>query len=296
VAVALYTTREGHNPLLLISVHEGRHIPEELHDGRGRPLGIEDPSDLERHIALDLGIGDVTALLADATGAHVFRVTHSRLVADLNRFDDELECIAPEADGTEIPLNKALTDQQRSARLARFYFPVLEALNAFVADVARNAGTEPFVLSMHSYARTQKTTPTPKREDVCVFGYPEFGPSPKLERFVQHLRDQTPALVIGNNRPFSARTLGLRTAEGDPRMACPVTYFNVVQRNNVLNHFCLEICQDLLETADARRRITEQLSHALAAAVPLPAWPGLVGSDRALAVGMTALSRANLQR
>src|SRR3954451_16900609 len=118
MGVPRYTTQEGRTPLVLISVHEGRHIPEELHDGNGRPLGIIDPSDLDRHIAVDLVIGEVTTLLAEATEAHVFRVTHSRLVADLNRCEDELECIAPRADGTEIPLNKALTDEQRAVRLA----------------------------------------------------------------------------------------------------------------------------------------------------------------------------------
>src|SRR5215213_8398086 len=113
MGVPLYTTTKGRTPLLLISVHEGRHIPEQLHDRNGRPLGISDDSDLQRHIAFDLGAGEVTAHLAQETGAHVFRVTHSRLVADLNRCEDELECIAPRADGTDIPLNKSLTSEQR---------------------------------------------------------------------------------------------------------------------------------------------------------------------------------------
>src|SRR3954470_8973708 len=223
--VPLYTTQEGRTPLVLISVHEGRHIPAELHDRNGHPLGINDPSDLDRHIAVDLGAGEVTTLLADATEAHVFRVTHSRLVADVNRFEDELECIAPRADGTEIPLNKALTDEQRTARLTRFYFPVLRGLNEFVADVVRKTGSEPFVITMHSYARTQKEKPTPKSEDICVFGYPEFGTAPKLEKLVQQLRRDNPELTIGNNRPFSAKTPGLQTSEDDYRMACPVTFY-----------------------------------------------------------------------
>jgi predicted N-formylglutamate amidohydrolase len=273
MGVPLYTTQEGRTPLVLISVHEGKHIPEELLDRDGRPLGINDPSDLDRHIAVDLGIGEVTTFLADAVKAHVFRVTHSRLVADLNRFEDELECIAPRADGTEIPLNKALTDEQRTARLARFYFPALKALNEFIADVARKAGSEPFVISMHSYARTQKENPTPKREDICVFGYPEFGTSPNLEKFLQQLRFQTPQLVVGNNRPFSARTPALQTSEGDFRMACPVTFFNVVERDNIFNHFTLEVCQDLLQTAGAQRRVAERLSNALAAVIRVPAVP-----------------------
>jgi predicted N-formylglutamate amidohydrolase len=120
---------------------------------------------------------------------------------------------------------------------------------------------------MHSYARRQKQTPEPKREDVCVYGYPEFGRSPKLETFVQQLRSDNPGLVVGNNTPFSARTPGLQTSEDDYRLACPVTFENVVQRDNVFNHFCLEICQDLLETSDARGDMAERVSEALATVV-----------------------------
>jgi predicted N-formylglutamate amidohydrolase len=269
--VPLYTTQEGRTPLLLISVHEGTHIPAELHDQKGQPLGISDPSDLERHIAVDLGVGELTTLLAEATDAYVFRVTHSRLVADVNRFEDELECVAPRADGTEIPLNKSLTEEQRTLRLTRFYFPVLKALNGFVADIARKEGREPFVISMHSYARTQKENPTPKSEDICVFGYPEFGRSPSLEKFVQQLREDNPELTIGNNRPFSAKTPGLQTSDGDNRMACPVTFYNVVERDNVPNHFVLEVCQDLLSTAYDQQKMADRVLNAIAAVVPLPA-------------------------
>jgi predicted N-formylglutamate amidohydrolase len=278
VAVPLYTIQEGQTPLVLISVHEGRYIPEELHDGNGKPLGIDDPADLERHIAVDLGAGELTTLLAEATGAHVFRLTHSRLVADVNRFQDELECVAPQADGTEIPLNKTLTDEQRTARLRRFYFPALDAMKEFVAEVARKAGCEPFVISMHSYARTQREKPTPKSEDICVFGYPEFGRSPNLEKFVEHLRSDNPDLTIGNNQPFSAKTPGLETPDDDSRMACPVTFYNVIERNNVFNHFCLEICQDLLQTEDAQRRMAAKVRRALEGVCALPA--GFVSGNR----------------
>jgi predicted N-formylglutamate amidohydrolase len=273
LTVPLYRIQQGRSPLLLISVHEGSHIPEKLHDGSGRPLGLSDPSDLERHIALDLGVGELTTHFAELTAAYVFRVTHSRLVVDLNRYDDEAECIAPAADGTEIPLNRLATKRERTLRLDEFYFPVLKALNTFVEDVALRLGSEPFVISMHSFARVQKQDPEPKREDICLFGYPEFGISPNLENFVQHLRAGNPRLVIGNNRPFSARTPGLQTSEGDYRLACPVTFQNVVQRNNVFNHFCLEVCQDLLTTPASQQRMAKQIRNALAGAIGLGTAP-----------------------
>jgi predicted N-formylglutamate amidohydrolase len=260
--------QEGQGALALISVHEGRHIPRELHDPDGRPLGIGDPADIDRHIAYDLGAAELTTFLAQSRKAHVFRVTHSRLVADLNRFEDELECVSPRADGTEIPLNAALTADQRAARLAKYYFPALNGLNTFIANTSRGLGFEPFVVSVHSFARTQNEDPEPKAEDICVFGYPEFGRSPNLENFVEQLRVENPHLVVGNNSPFSARTPTLKTAKDDPRMACPVTFHNVVARGNVLNHFSLEICQDLLRTEDAQREMADRVSSALAVIKP----------------------------
>jgi predicted N-formylglutamate amidohydrolase len=117
---------------------------------------------------------------------------------------------------------------------------------------------------MHSFARVQKENPTPKAEDISVFGYPEFGTSPNLESFIDRLRLENPRLVVGNNRPFSARTPGLQTSEDDYRMACPVTFSTVVQRDNVSNHFTVEICQDLIQTADDQRRMARVLLSGLA--------------------------------
>src|SRR4051812_49258512 len=110
-AKPLYEAVKGRSCLLLLSVHEGDYIPESINDAQGRPLGIANPADLDRHIAIDHGIREVTRLVASSTQANVFRATHSRLVADLNRFPDELDCVAPTADGTEIPLNHALDER-----------------------------------------------------------------------------------------------------------------------------------------------------------------------------------------
>jgi predicted N-formylglutamate amidohydrolase len=100
-------------------VHEGDYIPKWLDDAQGRPLGIADPADLDRHIAIDHGIREVTRLVAASTQASVFRATHSRLVADINRFPDESDCVAPTAEGTDIPLNSALDCSGRESRLEK---------------------------------------------------------------------------------------------------------------------------------------------------------------------------------
>jgi predicted N-formylglutamate amidohydrolase len=219
----LYETVEGESCLVLFSVHEADYIPEFLNDAEGRPLGIMDPDDLHRHIAVDRGIREVTRLVAASTRAHVFRATHSRLIADLNRFPDEADCVAPIADGTNILLNKALKEEGRESRLAQYFYPPIEALKAFVEDVARTNGSDPFVICMHSYARVlAEDAQKPKRQDICIFGYPEFGPNPNIKAFVRNLRSQQPELDIGLNEPFSARTAmyeindGLERSRGKP--------------------------------------------------------------------------------
>jgi predicted N-formylglutamate amidohydrolase len=262
----LCETVKGRSCLLLLSVHEGDYIPPSLVDPRGRPLGITDPADLERHIAIDHGIREVTRLVAASTAANVFRATHSRLVADINRFPDELDCVAPTADGTDIPLNRVLDQRGREDRLAKYFHPAIDRLKNFVRELADENGSEPFVICMHSFARELAESQAPKRHDVCVFGYPEFGPSPNVDAFVRTLRNQQPELLIGQDEPFSARTPALRTPNGDKRLASPTSFHAVIERKNVLNHFALEICQDLISDDAGKARMAAAVTKALVTA------------------------------
>jgi hypothetical protein len=103
----------------------------------------------------------------------------------------------------------------------------------------------------------------PKRQDVCVFGYPEFGPSPNIDAFVRVLRKLRPELTIGQDEPFSARTPGLNTPKGDNRLASPPSFYAVIERSNVLNHFALEICQDLISDDAGKTRLAGAVGSAL---------------------------------
>jgi predicted N-formylglutamate amidohydrolase len=164
---------------------------------------------------------------------------------------------------TEIPLNRALDRRAREARLDKYFYPAVDALKHFVRGLAEENGSEPFVICMHSFARELAESRHPKRHDVCVFGYPEFGPSPKLEAFVRILRNQQPELTIGHDEPFSARTPGLSTPSDDKRLASPTSFYAVVERSNVLNHFALEICQDLISDDAGKTRMADTVMKAL---------------------------------
>jgi predicted N-formylglutamate amidohydrolase len=260
----LFETIDGSACVLLISIHEGEFIPSSLNDEQGAPLGLKDLADLPRHIIVDCGIREVTRLLRELTRASSFRATHSRLVADVNRFSDEADSIAPVADGVIIPLNRSLRAHEREERLMHFYYPVIQGIEAFVGKIAAKNGYEPFVVCMHSFARSLSQDPQhPKRQDICVFSYPEFGPLPNVEAFVRTLRDQNPGLAVGCNEPFSARTPGLQTEPGDKRLASPPSYYGVVERGNVANHFAIEICQDLICDRSGQARLASVIAEAL---------------------------------
>src|SRR4051794_40904398 len=130
--VPLFEIIRGSAPIIVLSVHAGRHIPAELHDASGRPLGLSNRDDAERHISVDIGIEGVTRLLADRLNAYAFLSTHSRLVVDLNRFEYEEECIPPIADCTEIPMNKALAPEARRERLERYFFSAHDAIGRLI--------------------------------------------------------------------------------------------------------------------------------------------------------------------
>jgi len=49
-------------------------------------------------------------------------------VADINRFPDETDCVAPTADGTDIPLNSALDKIAKEGRLAKYFHPAIDRL------------------------------------------------------------------------------------------------------------------------------------------------------------------------
>src|SRR4051812_1757254 len=69
----------GASPFLLACDHYGRLIPQALGD-----LGVA-ASELERHIAWDVGIAGVAERLSRQLDAHLIAQRYSRLVIDCNR-------------------------------------------------------------------------------------------------------------------------------------------------------------------------------------------------------------------
>jgi predicted N-formylglutamate amidohydrolase len=126
--------------VLLIADHASAHVPSDI------DLGIA-PELLAAHIAVDIGVADVAALLVDGGAADCAILGGvSRLVLDLNREPDHPGLIPEHSDGHAIIGNAGLKPEGRAARIDRFYHPYHNRIDALMA-VAPPA----MILSLHSF-------------------------------------------------------------------------------------------------------------------------------------------------
>jgi len=134
----------GCGPLLLVCEHASFHVP-----ARYRHLGLS-PEALQRHIGWDLGACALARALADTLDSPLVHATQSRLLLDLNRDPTAADSIPCESDGTSIPGNLQLSDDERAARRRWLYEPFHAAIeHQLRTRMAQGRLTA--VVSIHSF-------------------------------------------------------------------------------------------------------------------------------------------------
>lgn len=138
--------------VLLIGDHAANHVPADI------DLAIA-PLLLDAHIASDIGVADVAALLV-AAGAVDCAVLGgvSRLVIDLNREEDHDGLIPASSDGHAIAGNADLSPAVRADRITRFYRPYHARIDAIIA-----ATPPALILSLHSFTPQLASQPDGER-------------------------------------------------------------------------------------------------------------------------------------
>jgi predicted N-formylglutamate amidohydrolase len=134
--------------LLIIADHASAHVPDDI------DLGI-DPALLRAHIAIDIGVAEVSRLLAKQLGGTAIMGGVSRLVIDLNREEDAAGLLPVMSDGHAIPGNR---DADLTDRMMRFHHPY----HHHVARVLERM-TSPFILSVHSFTPRLESDPGQER-------------------------------------------------------------------------------------------------------------------------------------
>jgi len=203
------------SPYLLIADHASNHVPDDI------DLGLE-PELLNDHIAIDLGVAELGALLCERLNCPGIFADVSRLVIDLNR-----EVVAPglipiSSDGHIIPGN----DGNHVGRIARFWEPYHAKIAAQIA-----AQHPRLLISLHSFTPSLKLKPEEARPwEIGVL----YNTDDRAARVA--IRAMAAAGVcVGDNLPYSGKVLNAtmnRHGEG-----------------NGIPYLGLEVRQDLISDA-----------------------------------------------
>jgi predicted N-formylglutamate amidohydrolase len=230
---------DGPSPFFIICDHAGKLIPRALGG-----LGLS-ASELERHIAWDIGAGGVARRLGASLGAHTVWQRYSRLVIDCNRPLDAPDSIARRSEQTVIPGNQDVAPAAAEARAREIFHPYHDEIRTAL-DRRRDEGRLTVLIAMHSFTPVFLEVPRPWHVGVL------YNRDSRVARpLLQALRDEGD-LVVGDNQPY---------AVGD------LTDYSVVTHGERrgLPHVELEIRQDLI--ADERGQ--EAWAQRLARLLPL---------------------------
>ena len=187
--IALGTPRAG--GILLIGDHASNHVPADI------DLGI-DAALLNAHIAVDIGVAEVAALLVEggAVDAAILGGV-SRLVVDCNRDEDSPGAVPIASDGHAIPGN-AIDHAEREVRLARFFRPYHDHIAATIA-----AQRPAMILSLHSFTPSLASDPEQARPWQVGVLYNEDSrlAAPAIAVL------EAEGLIVGDQLPYSGKLL-----------------------------------------------------------------------------------------
>ena len=223
--------------LFLTCEHAGRRIPQRL-----GTLGVSE-SDLERHIAWDIGAEGVSRRLSEYLNATLVLQNYSRLVVDCNRSPDAEDFVVKLSENIEIPGNLDVTEADITARKHEVFDPYHEAVRNAL-DARERAGRATVLAAMHSCTPVFHGVSRPWHIGVL------YDKDDRFARILLELLAEDGELVIGENEPYEL------SHERD--YAVPVH----AERRG-LPHVEFEIRQDLIGTTEGQDEWAQRLAHVL---------------------------------
>ena len=176
---------QGSARFVLLCDHASNFVPVDLHD-----LGLPS-SELQRHIAWDIGAAGVTEVLSELLDAPAVLCGTSRLVIDCNRQLHAADLIPEVSDGTAIPGNAGLSEAARAKRVASFFHPYHDAVESAVQE-------HHTVVSIHSMTPVMRGVERPWQ--IALSSSPLFDRS-VTDRVLRGLREPGD-VVVGDNQPY----------------------------------------------------------------------------------------------
>jgi predicted N-formylglutamate amidohydrolase len=229
--------REGGGPLVIVCEHASNRLPRAL-----GTLGLK-PSDLDRHIAFDLGAAEVAGGIADLTEGSTVLQRYSRLAVDCNREPDLPDTVTPFSEDTEIPGNVGLSAEAKASRIRALWEPFHAAIDRLL-DRRRAARRPTALVTMHSFTPVYRGAWRPWHVGIISTTERSLADAMLL------LLRRDPHLVVGDNQPYSARDHVDYTIRRHGR-------------DRGLPHVMIEVRNDLLQAAHDVAAWTERLAEVL---------------------------------
>jgi predicted N-formylglutamate amidohydrolase len=228
----------GKSPYVLLCEHASNYIPV-----RYNGLGLA-ASELERHIAWDIGVAAIARELSLSLDAPLVLCGYSRLLIDCNRPVGVPTSIPEISENTPIPGNAGLTDDERAYRATNFFWPFQKEV-ARILDRRQAGKTPTIVFGVHSFTPVFKGFVRPWHAGILFRKAEHFGSA-----LVEAL--QEPYLAIAANEPYQIRDDGDYTVpvHGEARG---------------LDAVLIEIRQDLIGHRAGQMEWTKRLVPALEA-------------------------------
>ena len=223
--------------IVLICDHASNSIPAEL-----RNLGLPE-SELQRHIAWDIGAAGVTEALSEIFDAPAILCSVSRLVIDCNRQLDASDLIPERSDETPIPGNLNLTRDLKEDRVDRWFRPYHDAIEAVLVE-REQRGISSILISIHSM--TERLSGISRPWQIALSSHTDR----RLTDPVLASLRKTPGLIVGDNEPYD---LDPRCDYSVPTHAFP----------RALPHLQVEFRQDEIAVPAAQRQWAERFAQAL---------------------------------
>lgn len=230
----------GQGRVLILCEHASNRFPALFGD-----LGL-DPATRQSHAAWDPGALPVARALARRLDAPLIRACVSRLVYDLNRPPHAPGAMVTRSEIHEVPGNRALSDEDRLARVRAVYLPFHNRVRHEIA--ARLAtGRLDALITMHSF--TPVWHGQPRQVEIGVI----HDADDRMARAVHARLAAETGLDVRLNDPYSA-------ADG-------VTHSLALHATPMgLPHVMLEIRNDLIADPAAQRAMADRLAPAILAA------------------------------
>ena len=226
-------------PALVVCDHASNAVPARL-----EALGLNADA-LHRHIAWDLGAGQLAQRLARRLRVPLVMAGYSRLVIDCNRHPDEPGSILAVSDAERVPGNLALGAAERKARREEIFDPYHAAIGQALQQLTEDVPA-PALIAVHSFTPVMRGVRRPWHCGI-LWDRDDRMPLPLLEA----LRGE-PGLEVGDNEPYSGRD--------------PSDYtISVHAERQGWPHVCIEVRQDLLATSAGIEQWSERLAAPLAA-------------------------------